>query len=152
MSEAFGGERCVTEIEAILTAYVSSVVYSAFEAQVRVIVAKRGAGDGSDTHLASFSAYATRRLVRSIKIGELSGAAAWFHPDCQERFRDAVQDEDKDAWDTIVVNRHGAAHNDEGRVDQVISNLTFADLQALYPKALRVLEAFADCLNPRKVS
>ncbi len=99
-----------TQIEAVLTSYVSAVIYSAFEAQARSIIASRAAGNGSDGHLESFARTAAVRLIRSIKISELAGAAALFHPDCKRRFKEALADEVANAWDTIISNRHGLAH------------------------------------------
>ena len=65
------------EVDAILTAYASAVIYAVFEAEARNIVATRAAHPGTDKHLASFVT-AAKRLMRSIKIGELAGTAAFF--------------------------------------------------------------------------
>jgi hypothetical protein len=129
-----------TQVEAILTAYVSAVIYAAFEKQVRRIVAARVAEAGDDGYVGNFASYASTKLVRSIKIGDLAGAAAWFHSDCKSRFHLHLDSEAHSAWDTIMSNRHGIAH-EEG--DAVVSNLTFGELQVLYPRALTVL----DCLE-----
>ena len=127
-----------TEIEPILTVYVSAVIYAAFEAEVRRTLAARVASIAEgDRHVGNFATYASARLVRSIKIGELAGAAAWFHEDCKVRFHNALDDEAHAAWDNIVNNRHGVAHEDDSTV---VSNMTFRELKEAYPKALTVLE------------
>ena len=90
-----------------------------------------------DRHVGNFASYASVRLVRSIKIGDLAGAAAWFHADCKARFHDGLGDEARAAWDNIVTNRHGVAHEDDS---SVVSNMTFRELREAYPKALTVLE------------
>jgi hypothetical protein len=126
-----------TEIEAILTAYVSTVIYTAFEAQVRRTLAHRVAtAVADDDHVGNFAGYASVRLVRSIKVGELAGAAAWFHADCKKRFHEQLEPEAQAAWDSIINNRHGVAHGDEGNV---VSTLTFRELKEAYPKAVAVL-------------
>ncbi len=135
-----------TEIEAILTAYVSALIYAALEAQVRSIVAERVAtAAGTDRDVGTFAAYASRRLVRSIKIGDLAGAAAWFHVDCKAQFRTELDDEAHTAWDTIISNRHDVAHETDGAA---VSNLTFGELKDMYPKALKVLTSLQDAIAP----
>jgi hypothetical protein len=136
-----------TEIDAILTAYSSAVIYSTFEAAAREIVASRAGEPGTDRHLVSFSRTAARRLMRSIKIGELSGAAGFFDASCKEKFLESLGDEAKAAWDTICSNRHGLAHEESGEADSVVSNLTFTELAALYPKALVVLDVLAEAIR-----
>ncbi len=132
-TNAFG-----TEIEPILTVYVSAVIYAALEAEVRRTLAARVASIAEhDRHVGNFATYASVRLVRSIKIGKLTEAAAWFHEDCKTRFQAALDDEAHAAWDNIVNNRHGVAHEDDS---SVVSNMTFRELKEAYPKALTVLE------------
>lgn len=133
------------QIEAILTAYVSSVIYASFEAELRLIVAKRAHSSLSDDREARFGAYAAGRLVRSIRINELTGLAGAFHPDCKDAFKDSLQDEQKSAWDSIINNRHGLAHEGDAP-SPIISNLTFAELELLYPKALTVLDVFSSAV------
>src|SRR4051812_15111457 len=82
-----------SEIEAILTVYVSAVIYAAFEAEVRRTLAARVTTTVEDAHVGNFASVASVRLIRSIKIGELAGAAAWFHPDCKTRFHQALDGE-----------------------------------------------------------
>jgi hypothetical protein len=138
-----------TEIDAILAAYASAVIYAVFEAEARAIVASRAAHPGSDKHTVSFSRTAAKRLMRSIKIGDLAGTAAFFDPSCKQRFHDALDDEIRQAWDSICGNRHGVAHEDGDETETTtISNLTFAELATLYPKALTVLDALREAIQP----
>jgi hypothetical protein len=137
-----------TEVDAILTSYASAVIYSVFEAEARNIVATRAAHPGTDKHLTSFSRTAAKRLMRSIKIGELAGTAAFFDHTCKERFHNALDDETKLAWDTICGNRHDLAHEEGDESGPAISNFTFTELIDMYPKALNVLDALRDALSP----
>ena len=72
-----------TQIDAILTAYASAVIYAVFEAEARSIVATRAAHPGTDKHVSSFSKIAAKRLMCSIKVGDLAGAAAFFDVSCK---------------------------------------------------------------------
>ena len=132
-------------IEAILTAYASAAIYSEFEAAARAIVAERSVRPGSDKHLIAFGRVAANRLIRSIKISELSGIAGHFHSDCKEAFQDAVEAETAAAWDSILNNRHGVAHENDANAP--ISNLTLVELQDHFERAKGVLRAFEDCLS-----
>jgi hypothetical protein len=135
-----------TEVDAILASYASAVIYSAFESQARAIVAARASQPGDDPHLVSFTRTAATRLMRSIKVSELAGAAALFDASCKERFHAALDDETKAAWDTICSNRHGLAHEEGDESDTIVSNLTFAELRTLYPKALPVLDRLSEAI------
>jgi hypothetical protein len=137
-----------TEVDAILTAYASAVIYAVFEAEAREIVAKRAAHPGTDKHQASFARTAAKRLMRSIKIGELAGAVALFDASCKQLFHDELDEESKLAWDTICGNRHGIAHEDGDETGSAISNFTFNELAAMYPKAVKVLDALSAAITP----
>ncbi|GAA4300206.1 HEPN domain-containing protein [Klenkia terrae] len=127
-------------VDTILTSYVSAVIYASFEAKVREIVSSRSRTAGVDAHLHSFTRIAAKRLIRSIKISELAGTASFFDSSCKAKFGAGATDEEKAAWDAIVQNRHGVAH--DGENENSLGNLTFHELESLYPKALKVLEVF----------
>jgi hypothetical protein len=133
-----------SQVEAILTAYCCSVAYAEFEKQVRRIVSDRGAGSGGDPHVASFVDWSATRLIRSIKISELAGIAARFHPDCKSEFHRLLDAQAQTAWDNILENRHDVAHSQTS----AISNLTFNELKSTYPLALTVLDHLAACIAP----
>jgi HEPN superfamily RiboL-PSP-like protein len=134
-----------TEIEAILARYVSSVIYAAFEAQIRTIVATRCAGDGSDSHLGSFTQITANRIIRSIKISEVSGIAGLFHKDCKDKFHALLDSQAKTAWESIINSRHDIAHESDSQ--GVVSTVTFRDLRELYPQALLVLDALRNAIE-----
>ncbi|MGH3712415.1 MAG: hypothetical protein ACRDT4_02985 [Micromonosporaceae bacterium] len=133
------------QIEAILTAYVSAVAYAGFEAEVRSIVSLRAHSARQDDREIAFGQYAAVRLVRSIRVSDLTGLAAAFHPDCRDAFRARLNPEEQSAWDSIINNRHGLAHEERDPSSR-ISNLTFAELEDLYPRALNVLDVFRQAL------
>jgi hypothetical protein len=125
-----------TEIEAILTAHVSAVIYGAFEAEVRRTLAVRVMAGLQDAHVRNFSRVASEKLVRSIKTSELAGVAGYFHRDCKTRFHDSLGGEAQAAWDNIVNNRHGIAHEHS----PAVSNMTWRELKEAHPKALAVIK------------
>jgi hypothetical protein len=131
-----------TEVDAILTSYASAVIYATFEAEARAIVAARACHPGDDKHIVSFTRTAVRRLMRSIKVGELAGIAALFDTSCKERFLVELDSEAQSAWDTICGNRHGLAHEEGDDAEPAVSNFAFTELITLYPKAVTVLECF----------
>ncbi len=64
------------QIEAVLAAYICSVIYGEAEARVVDIIASRLHRESHDSYVESYAKVASRRLVRSIKISELSGDRA----------------------------------------------------------------------------
>lgn len=137
-------QRKDPEIEAILARYVSAIIYAAFESEIRAAVSMRASLNGQDARQANFAKKASERLVRSIKLSELSGLAGWFHLDCKNSFVDRLDEESKTAWDSILLNRHDVAHDGEGGH---VSNLTYEDVERFYPKAKSVITVFVASLT-----
>lgn len=136
------------QIEAILTAYVSSVIYAEFEDAVVRVVAKRAGSEAADKHAGSYATISAKRLVRSIKIGELAGLAGYFHASCKEKFQVDLDEPIKAAWDSICNNRHNVAHEQNSGT---ISNLTFSELQVQFEEAKKALDLFEQALNTGKI-
>lgn len=132
------------EIASILAVYVSGVIYAEAEGRIRELVATCAQGDSPHQHVASYCRVSAERLVRSIKISELSGVAGHFSSDFKERFSDLLKSDDKNAWDALIRNRHGHAH---GSSEPSISNLTFADVERYFLSVEDVLECFESALR-----
>jgi hypothetical protein len=134
-----------TEVDSILTSYLCTVIYAAMEQEARRIVAERAAQGTSDQYAARFVRAAVTRLVRSIKVSELAGAVGIFDPGCKVAFHDGIDSEMAAAWDNILLNRHGVAHEDgqDDDEDSAVSHMTFRELQGQYQLALQVLDALA---------
>jgi len=130
-----------TEIEAYLTRYLVTLMYAEFETHVLKVLFERGEQVG-DPHVASFVRAASQKLVRGLKISDLSGLLASFHVDCKSKFTSRVTSTPAHAaYDNIVVNRHVTAHGPG-------ATLTFVELEAAYTASLEILEAFREALNP----
>lgn len=133
------------QIEAVLSSYACAVIYAELEGQVRQLVANRVCHGRRDVRVQKWGYFSAKRLIRSIKIGELAGVAGHFDAYCKSHFNEALDDQCKAAWDQIVQNRHGVAHetDDPGPV----STLTFAETEVAFKQVEKVLDAFAACLH-----
>lgn len=131
------------QIEVILAQYVATVAYAEFEAIVRQLIRDRCSVHGDDP-LASFGGVAALRLVRSIKVTELSGALGWFGDSHKQTFRNVVDDDPEAvaSWNNLLTGRHGIAHERE-----TPPSLTFGDIKRDLTSAKRVLDAFAGALS-----
>jgi hypothetical protein len=135
-----------SEIDAILTSYLCATIYAAMESETQAIVAERAAKRADDPHAANFAKTAARRLVRSIKIGELAGLAGHFDDSCKAAFQKAVDGQTQAAWDNIMLNRHGVTHDEDEGAGSAISHLTFQELKSKYADAMKVLDALRDAI------
>src|ERR1700750_2889580 len=99
------------EIEVILAQHVASVAYAEFEALIRKLIHDR-CKRHEDEPLASFTAVAATRLIRRLKIGELSGPLGWVGDAHKTAFKNAVSGlpEAAAAWNNILTGRHSLAH------------------------------------------
>jgi len=133
------------QIEAILAAYACAVIYAELEAQVINCVAARASRGSDDPHVVAWSRISARKLVRSIKISELAGIAGHFHPDCKRKFHEDLLSEDKAAWDQIVTNRHGVAHDQDDA--STISSMTFNEVESAFARVEAVIICFRGSLG-----
>lgn len=137
-----------TEVDSIIAGYACSVIYAALEKEVVALVAERVSGHSSDEEIINYAKHAARKLIRSIKVSELAGVAGQFSNDCKVRFRHECDDASVAAWNAIVSNRHGIAHDGDEEADLVnLSTLTFADVERYYNQCLQVLESFRVALG-----
>ncbi len=99
------------EIEVILAQHVAAVAYAEFEALIRKMIHDR-CKRHEDEPLSSFAAVAASRLIRSIKIKELSGSLGWFGDAHKTAFQAAIGalPEAVAAWNNILTGRHSLAH------------------------------------------
>lgn len=128
-----------TEVEAFLTRYLITVIYASYEAKIKELVAERGYSR-DDEHLSRFMITAADRLCRSINISEVAGLLGLFGPDYKSGFQSRVHASMQIAYDNIINNRHGVAH--EGNM-----NLTFDELRQSYVESCPVLDAIEDALE-----
>jgi hypothetical protein len=130
-----------TEIETYLVSSILAVIYADYEHAVKGIVATRGCPDSADAELGNFARRAAEKLIRSIRLGELAGAAGMFSPQRKTTFQDLVTDTPAHvAFDSIINNRHGISH-------ELGTNMTLHDLEVAYNASKAVLEALQQALS-----
>lgn len=130
-------------IESVLARHTASVIYAEAEAIIRDLVAQRVAYGTTDTRVRSFSQVASQRLIRSIKISELSGVLNHFSPVCKEYFSRSLTSKQQTDWDSLINSRHDAAHENSGSIE----HLTLADIDGYFASIPAVLDAFSESLN-----
>lgn len=129
-----------TEVEAILVNYLLGAFYAEFEQCVQTAVIAR-AKAGVDADVDRFVEHAARRLVRHVKISDLTGVLGILSPACRDFFADRVNDTPVHAaWDNIVQHRMDFAHASG-------SAMTIGELRVSYERSREVLEVFSAALN-----
>ena len=131
------------EIEAILAQHIASVAYAEFEALIKRMIHERTSRH-DDEPLSSFAAVAASRLIRSIKINELSGSLGWFGDDHKKDFSSALADvpEAVAAWNNVLTGRHGLAHEQRTQ-----PTLTLIDVKRDTFRARAILDAYLDAIE-----
>lgn len=130
-------------IESVLARHTASVIYAEAEAIIRNLVAQRVAHGTADSRVESFSQVASQRLIRSIKISELSGVLNHFSPACKEFFAQTLTSKQQTDWESLINSRHDTAHENAGSVE----HLTLADIDGYFASIPAVLDAFSASLN-----
>ena len=100
-----------------------------------------------DRSINRFADIAALRLIRSIKIAELSGTLGYFGDAEKQAFQDEiVQDpEAAAAWGNLITGRHGVAHELD-----TPPTMTLTDVRRDVERAERVLTIFEAALNVTK--
>jgi hypothetical protein len=131
------------EIEVILAQHVASVAYAEFEALIKRMIHDRCKRHGDDP-LSSFIAVAAGRLIRSIKITELSGSLGWFGDDRKKAFSAAIDSnpEAVAAWNNVLTGRHGLAHE---QLKQ--PTLTLSDVKRDVRRAQEILDVYLSTIE-----
>lgn len=129
-----------TEIESYLVGYLLISISSEFECIIEAMVNQRAARAG-DGHLSSFVRAAADRIIRSVKIDELSGLLNHFDPSCKKQFIDDPQKQAKQVgYGNIVLNRHSVAH-------ATGTSMTFGELEIAYQDSKELMDCFGKCLG-----
>ena len=142
-ARAYSSVAMSAQIEAMLAKYVSSTIYAEAEATSVSLTAARAAHQTSDTRLKAFGKVAAKKLIRSIKIGDLAGILGHFDAACKARFQDELNDQLRTDWDSLIQARHSVAH-DQGAV---VSHLTLLDIERFFPSVSEVLDVYAVSLH-----
>gem|GEM_PF-4461428 len=127
-------------IESVVVNYLLTVVYSDLEQTVHATVAAY-ASEGGETRVSVFVASAVKKLVRSLKCGDLAGVVGLFDASCKKHFQEAVNNTPQQAgYDRVVIGRHLQSH-------ALGSDLTLADVARDIQHCKEVLRAFGESLR-----
>ena len=128
-------------IEQVFVGYALTLIYAEFERSIKSAINDRCRIE-SDPPLNNFVESSTERIIRSLKISELSGFLRSFDDKYNDRFQ-AAKDKDHQtqvSWDRIIANRHAFAH-------ATPTNMTFTEVQKEFSKAKGVIVAFREALG-----
>ena len=98
-------------IEQAFVGYVLTLIYAEFENAIKSAINDRCHIE-SDPPLNSFVEWSTNRIIRSLKISDLSGFLRSFDDKYNDRFQ-ATKDKNHQtqvSWDRIIANRQAFAH------------------------------------------
>lgn len=130
-----------TEIESFLVAHLLITIGAEYENFVERIIVKR-AERTADAHVHSFVKRTAHRIIRSVKVTEISGHLACLGGTCKDDFQKAVNGTISEThYGNIITNRHMVAH------DQQLPNMTMAELETALPESKKVLEAVANAIG-----
>lgn len=127
-----------SQVEAVLASYVAATIYAEAEARLKEITASRACHESDDGRVKSFGKVASTRLIRSIKISELSGTLAHFDAFCKTHFTTHLTDKQQTDWDSLVRARHDISHES----DAPVSTITLNDIAGYYESVRDVIELY----------
>lgn len=129
-----------TEIESFIVGYLLTVVHAEFEQAVKRAVSERCQAAG-DPLIGNFGALAAKRLVRSIKISDLSGILGHFDANCKKTFQTSIQNaRSASYYSNLESSRQAIAH-------EATSNATMSDVQTWFVEAKQVPLKFREALG-----
>lgn len=129
-----------TEIESYIVGYALTVVHAEFETAVKGAIRER-CRVVADPHLQNFTSQAADRLVRSIRIADLSGLLGFFDTSCKRVFQDSIrQSKSGQFYDNLETNRQAVAHDS-------IHTATMSDVEQWFTEAQTVILRFREALG-----
>jgi hypothetical protein len=129
-----------TEVESFLVGFLLVMICSEYEIAIKAMVSKRAekCGDG-DVH--GFVREHIGKIVRGIKVSDLTGVVGSFSSAAKEHFQKAVINQQPHvSYDNIMTNRHSVAHRSGSQV-------TFSELEGFIKESDKVLDAAAEALG-----
>lgn len=127
-----------SEVEAFLAQYLLVSLCAEMQEEMYRVVELRAKQCGDD-ELCSFALSSSKRLLRSVKVGELSGFVGHFGVDRKRRFNEALDERATLQYNTAVESRHSVAHKNGAQV-------TLGELTAIVDAAGAVLDAARQAL------
>jgi hypothetical protein len=122
-----------SEVEAFLSQYLLVVLCAEMQEEIYRVVELRAKKCGDD-ELCSFALASSKKILRSVRIGELSGFVGSFGPGRKDRFSGALDERAVLQYNSAVDNRHSVAHRSGAQV-------TLSDMVEIISSATIVLES-----------
>ncbi len=122
-----------TEVEAFLSQYLLVVLCAEVQEEMYRVVELRAKKCGDD-EICSFALASSKKILRSVKTGELSGFVGGFGSARKGRFVNALDQRTVLQYNSAVDNRHSIAHRSGAQV-------TLSDMTEIVVAAKRVLES-----------
>lgn len=122
-----------SEVEAFLAQYLLVSLCAEMQEEVYRVVELR-ANQCGDRELCSFALSSSKKLLRSVKVSELSGFVGHFGAERKRRFLDALDDRASLQYNSAVEGRHSVAHRNGAQV-------TLGELSSIVAAACVVLDA-----------
>ena len=128
-----------SQIEAFLTQQLLVIICAEIEKAIKEMIIAQARDRCSDDFQA-FIKSCLNAIFRSSKSSEIAGLLNRFGTARKQRFLELMDEGAKNAYDSIVVNRHNTAHGSG-------SNLTFREAVASYRAGLSVIESLSTALQ-----
>jgi len=129
-----------TEIESFIVGYALTAMHAEFEKAVKNAIRER-CEVVADPHLRNFTSQAADRLVRSIRISELSGILGYFDGACKRTFQDSLhQSKSESFYNNIQTNRQAVAHD-------AVHHATMSEITNWFTEAQTVIVRFREALG-----
>jgi hypothetical protein len=133
-----------SEVEAFLAQYLLVILCAEMQEEMYRVVELRASKCGDD-EMCSFALASSKKILRSVKVGELTGFVGGFGPSRKDRFSSSLDERAILQYNSAVENRHSVAHKSGAQV-------TLSDMVGIIESAARVLDsalaALIDELEP----
>jgi hypothetical protein len=133
-----------SEVEAFLAQYLLIVLCAEVQEEMYRVVELRATKCGDD-ELCSFALASSKKLLRSVKVSELSGFVGTFGPNRKDRFSNSLDERAVLQYNSAVDNRHSVAHKSGAQV-------TLSDMSGIIDSATRVLDSALTALIDERIS
>ncbi|MQP77207.1 hypothetical protein CQ393_15095 [Stenotrophomonas sp. MYb238] len=122
-----------SEVEAFLAQYLLIVLSAEIQEEIYRVVEMR-ANKCGDREICEFTLASSKKILRSVKINELSGFVGGFGVERKAKFGGLLDDRTIFQYNSAIDNRHSVAHRSGAQV-------TLADMLAVIESATLVLQS-----------
>jgi hypothetical protein len=126
-------------IEAYLTEYLLILLCADMQEAIYNVIEEWAEKSGNPS-LKEFVAASSRKVLRSVKKGEIAGFVGLFGSTHKERFNSALNDREVTIYNNAVESRHDVAHRTGATV-------TFSEMKEALSAARKILVAVEGALS-----